>query len=242
MSRTHGAILAGLVAGLVWMLLAVDTLGGPAGDAKQVFGARDRQRSASNLKQIGLALHSYHSDHQRFPPAAIYSKDGKPLLSWRVAILPYIEELKLYQEFKLDQPWDSEHNKKLLERMPKIYAPPAGVQTKEKHATFYQAFVGKGAGFEGNQGLKLTDFTDGTSNTILVVEAGEALPWSKPEDLTYDDKKELPKLGGQFNGDFHILIADGSVRLVKKGFNEEIMRLAITRRDNQPIDLDKLGK
>src|SRR5262245_39481877 len=74
-------------------------------------GVLQRPRSSNNLKEIGLALHNYHAAHNHFPPAAICDKDGQPLLSWRVAILPYIEQANLYRQFKLDEPWDSEHNK-----------------------------------------------------------------------------------------------------------------------------------
>src|SRR5947207_661102 len=78
--------------------------------------------SAANLKCITIAFHSAH-DANGVLPGDIIGKDGKPLLSWRVAILPYLAEKKLYDEFKLDEPWDSKHNIKLLEKMPKPYAP-----------------------------------------------------------------------------------------------------------------------
>src|SRR5262245_56693586 len=76
---------------------------------------------ANNLKQIGVAMHTYHDKHRSFPAAAIYGKDGKALLSWRVALLPYLGLEALYKEFKLDEPWDSAHNKRLLEKMPAVY-------------------------------------------------------------------------------------------------------------------------
>src|SRR5207249_2796575 len=79
-----------------------------------------RTVSQNNLKQIGLAMHNYHDTYRHFPPQALTDKNGKPLLSWRVAVLPFIEQDNLYRQFKLDEPWDSEHNRKLLERMPKL--------------------------------------------------------------------------------------------------------------------------
>src|SRR5439155_13938759 len=111
----------------------------------------------------------------------------------RVAILPYVEEHELYKQFKLDEPWDSEHNKKLLEKMPKVYA-PVGVKTRAPHTTFYQAFVGPGAAFEDGMKVKLTNFFDGTSNTLMVAEAAEPVPWTKPDDLPFDPKKPPPAL------------------------------------------------
>lgn len=199
-----------------------------------------RAQSTNNLKQIALAMHNYHSVYNHFPPAATYDKDGKALLSWRVLILPFIEQEVLYRKFMLDEPWDSDNNKKLIAQMPKVYAPVGGVETKEKNMTFYQVFTGKGTIFEGSKALKFTDILDGTSNTALAVEGGEPVIWSKPDDLAYDDKKELPKLGGLFKGGFNMALADGSVRFVKPKFNEKTMRLIITRSDGQTIDFNSL--
>jgi hypothetical protein len=213
------------------LLAEMNTGGGDSSDTDR------RRHSQNNLKQIGLALHNYHDSFGKFPAAAITSKDGKPLLSWRVAILPYIEEEKLYREFKLDEPWDSPHNKPLLKKMPKIYE-PLGVQTKEPNRTFYQAFVGIGAAFEGTDGTRIVQFLDGTSNTFLVAEAGEAVPWSKPDDLAFDPAKPLPELGGLFKDGFHALYADGSVRFVKKGVKEETLRALITRAGNEVLGAD----
>jgi hypothetical protein len=203
--------------------------------------AADRIRSSNNLRQIGLAFHNYHDTFGRFPAHAIYSKEGKPLLSWRVAILPFIEEPKLYKEFKLDEPWDSENNKPLLDRMPKTYAPLGG-ETKDKHSTFYQVFVGKGTIFEGKDGLKFADIPDGTSNTLFGAEAGEAVPWTKPDDLAFDPDKALPALGGMFKGGFHVLMADGSVHFLKEKFDEKKMKLLIIRNDGQYVELNDFKK
>src|SRR5262249_3525398 len=129
-----------------------------------------RARDANNLKQIGLAMHNYHDANGAFPPAALYDKDGKALLSWRGLLLPYVEKDNLYQQFKVDEPWDSPHNKKLLARMPPVYKHP-NVKKTSPGGTFYQVAVGKGTIFDGKRGLRITDITDGTSNTIMVAEA-----------------------------------------------------------------------
>jgi uncharacterized protein (TIGR03067 family) len=191
-----------------------------------------RQFSANNLKQLALAMHNHHAVHGTLPPAAIYDKDGKPLLSWRVLILPYLEEKDLYDQFKLDEPWDSEHNKKLLDKMPQIFG-------KEGKETFYQVFTGKGTIFEGKEGTKLTDITDGTSNTILMAEAGKAVPWTKPEDLPFDADKELPKLGGLFNGDFHAAFADGAVRFLKGTIDAKELKALITYAGGEVVNFDQ---
>jgi RNA polymerase sigma factor (sigma-70 family) len=229
------------------VLLATDEPAKSAKDDKpkedpavqKIRDAANRRVSQNNLKQIGLAMHNYHDANNRFPPAAILSKDGKPLLSWRVAILPYIEQDNLYKQFKLDEPWDSAHNKELGKIIVKLYA-PVGVKTKEPNLTFYQVFAGKGTMFENPMGSRIADITDGLSNTIMAVEAGNPVPWTKPEDLPYDDAKPVPKLGGLFADNFNALFADGSVRVFKKKFNDKIFRLYITCADGQVIDESQL--
>ena len=200
-----------------------------------------RTRSQNNLKQLALAMHNYHATYNSLPTDAIYSKDGKPLLSWRVAILPYIEQLQLYNQFKLDQAWDSPHNKNLLEKMPQIYAPVTDVKTPP-HFTYYQVFTGPGTVFEGNKKIRLPEITDGTSNTILIVEAGDAVPWTKPQDLPYSPRKDLPKLGGLLADSINVAMCDGSVRGLPRRFNRAAFRLAITRNDGQPLDPNALER
>jgi hypothetical protein len=153
--------------------------------------------------------------------------------------LPYLEEAALYKEFKLDEPWDSPHNKKLLAKIPGPYAPVRG-PSRVKGGTYYQPFVGTGAAFEPGKQLQIASFVDGTSNTLLVVEAATPVPWTKPEDLPYVKDQALPRLGGQFRGHFVALFADGSSMLLSRNADEEMLRRAITRNDGEVIDTDKL--
>ena len=186
----------------------------------------------NNLKQLALAMHNYQDTYGSFPPAAHTDKAGKPLLSWRVLILPYIEEAELYKEFKLDEPWDGPNNKKLLDRMPKVFA--AG--DKAGSNTYYRVFHGKGAAFEGAKGTKIGDFTDGTSNTILIVEADTPVPWSKPEELAFDAKKDLPKVGGLDKDNFFAVFADGAVRSFPKTIDKDKLKAYITRNGGEVIE------
>jgi hypothetical protein len=173
-----------------------------------------RGKTQNNLKQIGLAMHNYHDVNNGLPAAAIVDKKGKPLLSWRVAVLPYIEQDNLYKQFKLDEPWDSEHNKKLIPMMPKTYAIPAKVKVKPGH-TNYRVLVGNGAMFDPIQITGFANITDGLSNTWMVVESEESVEWTKPEDFDFDPAKALPKFGKFFRGGFNVLLGDGSVRYFK---------------------------
>jgi hypothetical protein len=208
--------------------------------AQDQDGTADQRRaSVNNLKQLTLAMHEYHDRNKEFPTAAYYDKDGKAILSWRVALLPYLgdKEKELYQQFQLEEAWDSAHNKKLLEKMPSVFAPVRNAP-KEKGLTYYQVFTGKGAAFEGKQGRRIAEFTDGTSNTILIVEGKDAVPWTKPADLPFDAKKPLPKLGGLFKNGFHAAMADGSVRYVRRTISEQTLRSAITRDGGEVLGSD----
>jgi hypothetical protein len=194
-----------------------------------------------NLKHIALAFHAHHDVYGRLPNN-VCDKNGKALLSWRVQILPYLDDdhAQLFGEFKLDEAWDSDHNKKLIEKLPKHYAP---IRVKAKAGeTFYQVFTGDGAPFGGKQAITLVAITDGTSNTGMVFEAGAPVIWTKPDDLVFDAKKALPKLGGLFDGEFHVAVCDGSVILVKKDYDAAEMKHFITHNGGEVLDTDKLKK
>jgi hypothetical protein len=181
---------------------------------------------------------NYSEQHGRLPPAVVYGEDGEPLHSWRVLLLPYIDQQELYEEFKLDEPWDSPHNLALLPRMPATYALPPRQAAKLKLQPYHpicHVFHGPHAAFEGKQGLRWPgDFWDGTSQTILIIEAGQPVPWTKPEDLPYDPDKPLPDLSAPFKDIIRVAMADGSVRVIHRNLNEKVLRLAIGRDDGIP--------
>ena len=185
-------------------------------------------------------MHNYQATHGKLPPAVVYGKDGQPLYSWRVLLLPFIEQDALYQEFHLDEPWDSPHNLTLLPRMPRTYAAPGSKAAKlPPDHTVCHVFVGKGAAFEGREGLSLPeDFPDGTSNTILLVEAGEPVPWTKPADLPFAPDQPLPDLRSLFKDGFRAGLADGSVRWVRKEASEATLRAAVTRNGGERLGSD----
>jgi len=193
--------------------------------------------STNNLKQIGIAMHNYHDTHGNMPPAAVCDKKGKPQLSWRVLILPYIEQDALYKKFKLDEPWDSENNKKLLDQMPKVYAIPG--QKAAANETHYRVFAGNGAAFEWVKGVRLTDYTDGTSNTLMVVTAANAVPWTKPDELEFDpDADPTKQIGLVVNGRWQFVMGDGSVRTLNKFPPKDTMKALVTRSGGEVINFD----
>jgi hypothetical protein len=190
-----------------------------------------------------------HADARRasLPAASSRDKQGKPLLSWRVHLLPFLGEEQLYKQFKLDEPWDSPHNVKLLEKMPSVYQLPSR-PTEKPGLTYFQVFVNpphvrydpaKCAPFGGPKPPMMpASFPDGTSNTILVAEAAEAVPWTKPADIPYDPDGPLPRLGNPTPGGFSVVLADGSVRFIKKTISEQTLRNAITPADGRVLGND----
>jgi hypothetical protein len=207
---------------------------------------KKRHREREELMQIFFAMENYDGINDRLPPHAIRDKNGKPLLSWRVAILPYVGEINLYGKFKLDEPWDSDHNKKLLARMPKLYRPPVEDKDKPYH-TYYKVFVSpKGAKpaspFTGDEKITLAQINkqDGSINTILAVEGGEPVPWTKPEDIPFDMTKPLPTLALPFRDGINIVLCDGPVRKLKKGLPDKVLKEIITWNGGEKVDFSAL--
>ncbi len=341
-----GAALVGTGAGL-WVAPRSHAGGQPPGGAgelrpapKEAKAPAEVRRAAAkqvveNLKRIALAMHNYHDMHGSFPPSATYAADGTPLLSWRVALLPYLDEDTLYKQFRHNEPWDSKHNRRLLARMPAVFRVPL-LQPEGATATYYQVIVGNGCvfeeprpggapgfmgpggggpagpggigapgagppmggmgpgigtpvppgfpggpgagpkppgfpgegsgaaappGFPGGPGggfappqgmgggigagpsaggIRLADILDGSSNTLLVVEAEAAVPWTKPVDIPYSAAGKVPQFGGLFPEVFYTAFADGSVHAIDRQADETMLRRLITRADGMPVDRDAI--
>jgi hypothetical protein len=218
-----------------------------------------RTRSLLNLKEIALALHGFENEFGKFPPAAVYGPDGKPWHSWRVLVLPYLECADLYNKYRWDEPWDGPNNSKLLEEMPSVYSDPIYGEN-DGHYTHYSAITGagmafseKGARFDGEEvhgaklrGTKIREFTDGTSETLVVgpVGPGRKIPWMKPEDVEVDSN--FPDLGkpGSFAVPYQtnkgnagpFLRADGSVLIIPRGVDRSMFRSALTISGGDVVD------
>jgi prepilin-type processing-associated H-X9-DG protein len=194
-------------------------------------GARadaQRMQSVNHLKQIGLAFHNYHASKNGFPPPVLYGgKTGKVPYSWRVAILPYLEAQELYNEYNFDEPWDGPNNRKLIDQMPAVYG-YAGTALKPGH-TAYFVFTGPEAALGKGDRPTIADITDGSSNTVLAVEARREVPWTKPEDITFDPLGNPPEAGGFTPEGFNVLFVDGSVRFIRRTVNPNVLKALITR-------------
>lgn len=207
-----------------------------------VMQAREAARRTScncQLKQIGLALHNYHDVYRTFPPAFVRGPDGRPWHSWRVLILPYIDQATMYKQYNFAEPWDGPNNRKLLANMPVTFVCPSrrpcsapavaasissGLLACIDHSsprgdcTSYAAVLGPNCVFRGAQPTTLRDLTDGTSNTILIGECSRTrIPWTKPEDI---DITQHPQIGdpdgfsSYHKGGCQFLIGDGTVRFL----------------------------
>lgn len=277
-----------------------------SGDAKPETPARtadytQRQRSLKNLRNILIALHNYHDAYGKFP-SDLTDKTGKPLLSWRVELLPFMEQDQLAKQFKKDEAWDSEHNLKLLAQMPDVFR--VGFEPKGATHTYYQRFASAapfgidtgtgggsadGPGFGGTGGaappggaglppggvrtpgpipggppglsgpgglggagpgdpdgglggasalrfpLRMVEITDGTSNTIGVMEAGPPVPWTKPADFVIDARKPLPKFVGPFANARNVGMLDGSAYTLRPNLDEKTLKNMILWQDGTVI-------
>lgn len=198
-----------------------------------ILSSRDRARRASsmnNMKQIMLALHNYHSLHGHFPPAVVMGPDGKTPHSWRVELLPFLDQKALYQRYRMNEPWDSEHNLKIAKTVVPVFNHP---KSEKPANSSYFVVVGEGTAFGNKKGVSFKDITDGTSNTIALVEAKRDIPWTKPEDITYDGK-QLPEFGGFHEGGFSVGKCDGSVRFISNPIDGEALKRQLLINDGLP--------
>ena len=201
----------------------------------------------NSLRQILLACLNFESAHQAFPAVATKDADGKALLSWRVHILPYIEQNELYEQFHLDEPWDSEHNETLIAKMPAIYCHPDMESSDGK--TVFLGVAGEGGLLGTPQDnapgeVGFGDIVDGSSNTVLAVavEPSSSVIWSKPEDLDVGDGGEKVVEATDENEDgTHIGFGDGSV-IVVEDVEAERWENLMNISDGQVIDREALVK
>jgi prepilin-type processing-associated H-X9-DG protein len=197
--------------------------------------AARRASSANNLKQIGIALHNYHNVYGSFPPAVVLDKDGKPLYSGRVLLLPFLEQQPLYDQFDKTQAWDSPANLTYSQSPLKVFVDPS-CPTQQPGKNNYEFVIGQGAMFEQGQQIKLSDITDGTANTIAIIEVrSTGQSWAAPSGVEVGQLAAgLPQ--GNHPGGSQVLMADGSVRFFSQKINPQLLHSLGTRAGMEPVN------
>ncbi len=195
-------------------------------------------KSKNHLKQLALAMHNFHDVYRHFPPAVVIGPDGKTPHSWRVELLPFLEGESLYHEYRMNEPWDSPANKKILDQMPAVFRSPFDDPKSTKSG--YYVFTGPGTVFDGSKGTSIPDIIDGTSNTLFVVEAKQDVPWTKPADIPFDPTKPPSSVHGFVEGQFFAAFADGSVRAMENDKVKDQLVWLILRNDGHPIFWEKI--
>ena len=211
----------------------------PAADTGATTDAE--MKSKNRLRQIMIAMHAHHSVFRTFPPPSTAKHDsvGKPLLSWRVYLLPYVDQHPLYERFHLDEPWNSEHNRGLLDKMPDVYR-SRGI-APDGNRTGFVLFQNPKMYQIGKSGPDIRRFRDGTSNTLLVVEAGPelAVPWTRPDDIPFDSSQPLAAMGNLPKDGFWGGFADGAVRRIKPDIKPEVFHALLTPSGGEVIQLER---
>lgn len=206
--------------------------------------AARRTECTNNLKQIAMGLHNYHDTYGTLPPAYIPDKDGKPMHSWRVLILPFIESGPVYDQYNFDEPWDSPSNRAVTDRHISLFSCPSSPNSAGSTETNYMVITGPGTVFDGAEAAKFADIKDGPSTTILVVEVtGTGAKWAEPVDL--DASKVSPpfpsgspgKAGSYHPGGMNVALCDGSVHFLSDSIARQVFDALITKDGKEQASL-----
>jgi hypothetical protein len=225
--------------GLVFMFAGVSVLGrtayGTFAEVGQAIGGPGKMDpNEEHLRKLVDAMEKYRKEKGAYPPAAMYDEDGRPVLSWRVALLPYLGEEALYNQFHLDEPWDSLHNKKLIKSLPQCLKTERNWRSPRGKSCDF-VFTGANTIFEGKKGVRREDVAN---KTILVIQASpsQGVYWTKPIDLPYRAGQPLPELFEKYGGQVRVILADGTYQTFNKGVDEKQIQELVPRKKGEPKD------
>jgi len=236
-SRQRGIAVAGICinAAAFFMLPLLFALLLPAVQAARE--AARRAQCVNHEKQIVLALHNYHDVYGVLPPLYTVDEEGNPLHSWRVLILPFIEQRTLYESIRLDEPWDSEYNRQFHEAMPFIYGCPSARLSGCTYSGIAGGSFIPAKEAESVLGLKFSDVTDGLSNTIAIVEILKPFNWMDPTaDVSVEDIVQTIGMGSFHPGGMNVALLDGAIRFIPSDTASDILRSMATPSGGEPLD------
>ena len=212
-----------------------------------VDAAREASRRSScscNLKMIGLALQNYADVYKSFPPAYITDGRGDRMHSWRVLILPYLEQKPLYDQYDFSEPWNGPHNRLLAKYMPPVYRCPSDDLSRSGE-TSYGTIDGPGTFLSGSKGSGFGDIKDGTSCTLAVVEcAGVGINWMEPRDVPFGSlaggiiSTAKPGIASRHDGACSVAFADGHTTALKSTIPTKTLEALATRAGGEAINGD----
>jgi hypothetical protein len=203
----------------------------PAVQAAREAGRR--AQSQNNLRQLSLGMLNYHDTYGAFPPAVVTDASGQPLYSGRVLLLPYIEQKPLFDQFDLTQRWDSPRNLAISQTTLQVFCDPSSAQSLPGK-TDYLFVTGAGTAFEPPGPHNMGNMTDGTSNTLLMVEVRDSgTSWAEPRDLDISQPMSLPQ--GNHPGINLGAFFDGHVSAISNTIAPEDVRALATKSGNEPV-------
>jgi len=232
-----GGFVGLCVVGLVLALIPV----------QRGYGHRGRTPCLNNVRQIGLAMQNYCASKKHFPPAYIADENGKPMHSWRVLLLPFIEQRALYDQYSFDEPWDGPNNSKLHDVIvPQFQCPSVG-RGEQGFNTSYMLVTGQGTGFDGDNETTARDVGDGLSNTVLVVEvANSDTHWMEPADISLDEAlarftdESKVKECCNHHGSINVSLMDGSTHSIWLPISAENLKALVTINGGEVVDITDL--
>jgi hypothetical protein len=240
-----GAIVSAII--LSCLLFAIIRAGGQS--VGRMTAVRDQSQSISNLKQIAKALNAYAADHGNYPPAVVKDNSGKPLHSWRVLILPYLNEEKLFNDINLTVGWDDPANAVMLRRMPTVYRHPNSARRGLSNQSGYYLVTGQGTLFPNTSSLGPSDIVDDPTQTILVIEAKPQLmsvSWAEPGDVDFANLKGNiggnpdTEVGGMLDDGVAMVTTDERGHFLESSTDPLILRSLITPRGGERLPDDTL--
>ena len=197
---------------------------------------------ANKIRQLTIAALNYESGRRRLPAAYTVDSDGRRLHSWRVELLPFMEEKPLYEEIRRDEQWNSDHNQRVGARRIPMLECPADRRQRDDATTDFVAVVDSTTAWPGSIGVRSRDFADGMSKTIVHVEAsGMNVSWIEPRDLTLEqalminDRDVVETINSRHNGVAHVTFADGATRAISKDIDPDLLRALLTRNGGEDV-------